>query len=337
MGLIGGVVLNIILDVMGGDYSPREQVLGAMRAASEGDFTVTLVGDSELINKELEGYEKDNIKVIHADSVITNDEEPALAVRRKKDSSVVIAAKEVSEGRGDALVSCGSTGAVLSAGILIIGRVKGVLRPALAPVIPTRKEPVLLLDCGANADCKPENLVQFAKMGSIYMKDVLKRDNPRVCLANIGAEEHKGNSLMKESYGLLKESSVNFIGNIEGRDMLNGDCDVVVADGFTGNIILKLTEGVTSHMVSMIKNMLMSSIKTKLAAVMIKNNLKEFKKSMDYEEYGGALLLGVKAPVIKCHGASKEKSVYYGIMQAAKCIESGMVETISKSIIDAQM
>lgn len=327
--------MNIAVDIMGGDFSPAEQVRGAVRAVREKGVAITLIGDENAARKELDalGYSENNIKIVAADEVISNDEEPAVAVRKKKNSSVVLAAKEVSEGRADALVSCGNTGAVLASGILVIGRMKGILRPALAPVIPTLQEPTLLLDCGANADCKSANLAQFAMMGSIYMSEVLDRKNPKVALANIGSEPHKGNELTKASYELISGMNLNFAGNIEGREMLDGDVDVIVADGFTGNMILKLTEGVSAQMLHMIKDMMLSNAKTKFAALMLKDEFKNLKKRMDYEEYGGALLLGCKAPVIKCHGASKEKAVYYGIMQAKKCIESGMLGKIENAIL----
>ncbi len=326
--------MNIVLDVMGGDFSPAEQVKGAVRAANELECSITLVGDEKLINEQLKLLEvkKGNIKIINASEVITNDEEPAIAIRRKKDASIVVAAKEVSGGNGDALVACGSTGAVLASGILLIGRMKGIIRPALAPVVPTMKKPALLLDCGANADCKPQNLAQFAMMGSIYMENVLGRKNPKVALANIGAEAHKGNELVKKAYEEIKELDINFTGNVEGREMFDGNTDVVVADGFTGNMILKLTEGVSMQTMNLVRDMLLSNIKTKLAALLIKGEIKNLKKRMDYEEHGGALLLGCKAPVIKCHGASKEKAVYYAILQAKKCIESGMLAKIEENI-----
>ncbi len=327
--------MNIVVDVMGGDFSPHEQIMASVRAANDFDTDITLVGDKNIIDKELKeaGYSGDRIKTADAAEVITNNEEPALAVRRKKNSSVVVAAK-IAASEGDALVSCGNTGAVLAAGVLIIGRMKNVMRPALAPLLPTVKKPVLLLDCGANADCKSENLKQFAVMGSAYMQCVMERENPRVSLANIGAEEHKGNELAKSAYQLLKQSSLNFTGNIEGREMFAGDTDVIVSDGFTGNMILKLTEGLSEQLIGMIKDVFMTNPKTMLAAAMVKSELKEFKKRMDYNEYGGALLLGCKRPVIKCHGASKESSVYHAIAQAKKCVESKMLEKIETGLSD---
>lgn len=327
--------MNIVVDAMGGDFSPAEQVRACVKAVKEFDIHISIVGKSEVIKKELDGkeYDKKRITVVDAKEVITNDEEPAHAVRRKKDSSIVVAARLAAE-QGDALVSCGSTGAVLASGVLIIGRMKGVNRPALAPVIPTVKQPALLLDCGANADCKSENLKQFAVMGSVYMQNVLGRKNPKVALANIGAEEHKGNELTKNAYPLLKEANINFVGNVEGREMFSGDTDVIVTDGFTGNMILKLTEGLSGQLIDMIKGVFLKNTKTKLAAAMVKDELKTFKKHMDYNEYGGALLLGCKAPVIKCHGASRESSVYYAIVQAKKCVESKMLEKISENLSD---
>lgn len=327
--------MNIVFDAMGGDFSPIEQVRGCVKAARELDCDITIVGDKDAIEKELEaiGGVHDRIKVVGTQDVISNDEEPAIAVRKKKNSSIVVAAQLVADGEGDALISTGSTGATLAAGIFIIGRMKGVKRPCLAPVLPTMKEPVLLADCGANADCKPEYLVQFASMASIYMKDVLGRNNPRVALANIGSEPHKGNELAKKAYELLSELPINFVGNVEGRDLLEGDVDVIVTDGFTGNMILKLTEGLSHQLMGKIKGIMMGSLKNKLAAAVLKKDMYKLKKQMDYQSYGGALLLGCKAPVIKCHGSSKKESVFCAVEQAKKCVESKMLDKIQESIL----
>ncbi len=320
---------------MGGDYSPQEQVRACVRAAKQLDIDVTIVGDSELIEKELEslGEKCERVKVVGASCVISNDEEPANAIRKKKDSSLVVAAKLVADGEGDALISCGSTGALLAAGIFVVGRMDGVKRPCLAPVLPTMKETMLLADCGANADCKPEYLAQFAIMASIYMKDVLKRKNPKVALANIGSEPHKGSDLAKKAYEQISKLPINFIGNIEGRYLFDGDADVIVTDGFTGNMILKLTEGLSHQLFGKVKSVFMGSLKNKLAAAILKKDMYKVKDQMDYQRYGGALLLGTKAPVIKCHGSAKEMSAFCAIEQAKNCVESKMLEKIQESIL----
>ncbi len=326
--------MKIIVDAMGGDFSPTAQVEGSVRAANELGVDIVLVGDVAKISHELGrlGYSGDKISVREASEVITNDDEPSKAIRRKKDSSIVVAANMLKNGDGDGLVSTGATGGVLAAGLLIVGRIDGVIRPALAPVLPTDKGPALLVDAGANADCKAANLMQFGIMGSVYANGVLGKENARVAIVNIGAEEHKGNELTKEAYELLKKAPVNFVGNIEGREIMDGAADVIVCDGFVGNVILKLTEGLAATLLRNIKGMLMKNFATKLGALTLKGQFKEFKKKMDYTEYGGALLLGLKYPVVKGHGSSDAKAVFSAIRQAEKFVSAGVVEKIKNDL-----
>lgn len=324
----GNGSVKIIVDAMGADNSPSAQVMGCVEALEKTDADIVLVGDENEINKILSGltYDKERLIVRHASDVITNDDDPALSVRRKKDASVTVAAAMIKNGEGDAFVSFGSTGAVLSAALLIIGRIKGVLRPAMAPVFPTANGPCVLVDCGANADCRPEMLSQFALMGSIYSKNILGKENPSVGLVNIGSEAHKGNKLAKETYPLLSDLPINFKGNCEARDIMSGEFDVVVTDGFTGNVILKLIEGLTKELFGKIKGALMTNIKTKIGALLIKKSLYDMKKQLDYSEYGAALFLGVKKPVLKGHGSSDKKAVTAAVIQAYNCVKAGIIE-----------
>lgn len=326
--------MKIIVDAMGGDFAPAPQIEGSILAADNLDVDIVLVGQREKIENGLRqaGYRGNRISIKDARDVITNEDEPAKAVRQKKDSSIVVAANMLKNGEGDGLVSTGATGAVLSAGLLIVGRIRGVLRPALAPVIPTDKGPALLIDAGANAECKAANLLQFGIMGSIYATNVLAKQNARVAVVNIGEEEHKGNDMTREAYQLLRRAPVNFVGNIEGREILAGDADVIVCDGFVGNVILKLIEGASMTILSNFKQVFQKNLITRLSALGIKSGLTEFKRKMDYTEYGGALLLGVKNPVIKGHGASNAKAVYSAIRQASRFIETDVVTKIHKDL-----
>lgn len=312
-------LITVALDAMGGDNAPGEIIKGAVLAVQEkSDIKVILVGKEEIIQKELSAYEydKERISVVHAQDVITNNEAPVLAIRRKKDSSIVKACNLVKSGEADAFVSAGSTGAVLAAGQLIVGRIKGVERPPLAPLIPTMKGVSLLVDCGANVDARPSHLVQFAKMGSIYMEHVLGIKNPRVAIVNIGAEEEKGNALVKETFPLLKEcEDINFIGSIEAREIPNGAADVIVCEAFVGNVILKLYEGVGGALIKKIKTGLMSTTRSKIGALLCKPALKETLKDFDASRYGGAPLLGLKGLVVKTHGNSKSNEVRNSILQ----------------------
>ena len=308
----------IALDCMGGDNAPGEIVKGAVLAANENkDMLIKLVGREDDIKKELEKYpSSDKLEIVDAKEVIETGEPPVAAIRKKKDSSLVKCMYMVKKGEADAMVSAGSTGANLVGGHVIIGRIKGVERPPLAPLIPTKTGFSLLIDCGANVDARPEHLLQFAKMGSVYMENVVGVKNPKVALVNIGAEEEKGNALVKETYPLLKEmEGINFIGNIEARDIPNGDADVIVCDAFVGNVILKLYEGVASVLIDKIKGSMMNSIKTKIGALLIKKDLKKTLKGFSLEEHGGAPLLGLNGLLVKTHGSSKAIEIKNSILQ----------------------
>lgn len=323
--------MKIAIDAMGGDHAPKEIVLGAMKAIkSFPDLKIVLVGDEKKIKEHLQ--DTDQIEIIHTEEVILGTDEPVRAVRRKKNASMVLTAKEVSEGRADACISAGNTGALMAAGLFIIGRIKGIERPALTPTLPTiNGEGFVLLDVGANADAKPEHLVQYALMGSIYSEKVRGVQTPRVGLLNIGTEEKKGNELTKLSYDLLKEVDIHFIGNVEARDLLNGVADVVITDGFTGNMVLKTIEGTAISIMKMLKTSLMSSVKSKLAAAVLKPNLYELKAKMDYSEYGGAGLFGLKAPVIKAHGSSDANAIFNAIRQAKDMVEHDVTGKIQEA------
>lgn len=308
----------IALDCMGGDNAPGEIVKGAVLAANENkDMLIKLVGREDDIKKELEKYpSSDKLEIVDAKEVIETGEPPVAAIRKKKDSSLVKCMYMVKKGEADAMVSAGSTGANLVGGHVIIGRIKGVERPPLAPLIPTKTGFSLLIDCGANVDARPSHLLQFAKMGSVYMENVVGIKNPKVALVNIGAEEEKGNALVKETYPLLKEmEGINFIGNIEARDIPNGDADVIVCDAFVGNVILKLYEGVASVLIDKIKGSMMNSIKTKIGALLIKKDLKKTLKGFSLEEHGGAPLLGLNGLLVKTHGSSKAIEIKNSILQ----------------------
>lgn len=320
--------MKIAIDVMGGDHAPKQPVLGAMKAVREfPDIEMILVGNEKEINEHLINNER--ISIVHTEEKILGTDEPVRAVRRKKNASLVLAAQLVKDGEADACISAGNTGALMAAGLFVVGRIDGIDRPALAPTLPTIDgEGFVLLDVGANADAKPEHLVQYAIMGSIYAQKVRGIENPRVALLNIGSEEKKGNELTKQAYGLLKEAKINFTGNVEARDLLNGAADVVVTDGFTGNMVLKTIEGTAMSVFSMLKVGLMSNTKSKLAAAMLKPQFKAIKNQMDYSEYGGAGLFGLKAPVIKAHGSSDDHAIYNAIRQTRDMVSHQVVQNI---------
>lgn len=326
--------MRIIIDAMGGDNAPGAQIDGAVRAVNKLGVDIVFVGREEVIREELKKYEypDDKVSVVNADEVITNHEEPAKAVRSKKNSSIVVAAGMLKNGEADALLACGNTGAILAAGLLIVGRIKGILRPALATTLPTAKGPKLLIDAGANTNCKAENLVQFGIMGSIYMKNVIGIDNPTVGLISNGEEEGKGDELTKSAYPVMKEAPFNFIGNIEGRDVMEGNSDVMVCDGFVGNVVLKTVEGMGHVMGNLVKEMFMKNILTKLGGLFALKGVKQLKKTMDYRSYGGAPLLGTKKPVIKGHGSSDAKAVYNAVVQAKKFVETNVIDEIVKNV-----
>jgi phosphate acyltransferase len=326
--------MRIIIDAMGGDNAPLEIVRGAIQAVKEFNVDVTLVGDSDKIREIIndEDVYKDKIEIIHTTEIILNDDSPTIAIRRKKNSSMVVGMKMLKDGKGDAFISAGSTGALLAGGLFIIGRIKGIDRPALSPIMPGKNGPFLLLDVGANAECKVQNILQFAIMGELYVKTVLKKDNPIVALANIGSEEEKGTEFAKESFKLLKESNLNFKGNVEGREIPEGNIDVVVTDGFTGNMILKVFEGVAQTIFDVLKEQIMTSTRTKIGGLLLKPVFKNFKRKFDYTEHGGAILLGIDGPVIKAHGSSNAKAVKNAIRQAVLCLEGEVVENIRKEV-----
>ena len=326
----------VALDAMGGDNAPKEMIKGAVQALEKTDAVqVLLVGKEDVIRAELAQYtyDKARIEVVNATEVIETAEPPVNAIRRKKDSSIVVGMKLVKEGQADAFVSAGSSGAVLVGGQVIVGRIKGVERPPLAPLIPTEKGVSLLVDCGANVDARPSHLVQFAKMGSIYMEHGVGIKNPKVGIVNIGAEEEKGNALVKETFPLLKgEKNINFIGSVEAREIPHGQADVIVCEAFAGNIILKLFEGVGSVLISEIKKGMMGSLRSKIGALLVKPALKKTLKSFDSSEYGGAPLLGLNGLVVKTHGSSTAKEICNTIIQCVTFKEQKINEKIKESI-----
>ncbi|CCZ04040.1 phosphate acyltransferase [Eubacterium sp. CAG:603] len=327
----------VAVDAMGGDNAPTEIVKGAIDAVNSCEgIKVILVGMEDVVNQELSKYEynKDKIEVVNATEVIQTEEPPVNAIRRKKDSSIVVAMNLVKNNQADAFVSAGSSGAVLVGGQLIVGRIKGIERPPLAPLIPTKDGVALLIDCGANVDARPSHLVQFAKMGSIYMENIVGVKNPRVAIVNIGAEEEKGNALVKETFPLLKNCpDINFIGSIEARDIPSGYADVIVSEAFVGNVILKLYEGVGNTLIAKVKEGLMSSLRTKIGALLIKPALKKTLKSFQTDEYGGAPLLGLNGLVVKTHGSSKAKEVCNSIIQCVNFKEQKINEKIKEKLL----
>jgi glycerol-3-phosphate acyltransferase PlsX len=326
--------MKIVIDGMGGDNAPQAVVEGCVLAVREYGIDLILTGDSEAIKNELRKYSYDQgkIEVVHTTEVISTDEPPVMAIRRKKDSSMAAGMQLVKEKKAEAFISAGSTGAILAGSLFIIGRIKGVDRPALAPILPGKNGIFMIIDAGANTDCKTKNLVQFAVMGSIYFKNVLGIMNPRVGLVNIGVEEEKGNELTKSAYKELKEADINFIGNIEPRDIPDGNAEVVVCDGFVGNTILKLFEGSASYIFDSLKQELMSGTISKMAALLLKPSFGRLKKKFDYTEYGGAAFLGVDGAVIKAHGSSDAKAIKNAIRQARDFISNGVLMQIKGSI-----
>ena len=332
----------IILDAMGGDNAPFATIKGAVRAINEIESEILLVGNEEIINKHVkEIYGKDSIEEISDKIKIHNTTEeivmtdtPTQAIKQKKDSSMVVGFNLLKEGKGDVFISAGNSGALLAGATLLVGRIKGIDRPAIAPMLPSYKKGVMLIDAGANTNCKPINLLQFAQMANIYLKKIYNIEKPAIGLLNIGTEETKGNDLMKESYNLLKEKSeelgINFVGNVEGREAFSGEIDAIVTDGFTGNIFLKTVEGLGK----LVKRTLTESLKknrlSMLAALPAKPAIKRFAKTMDYKEYGGALFLGVKKPVVKAHGSSDDYLFYFTIKQAESFAKSKTIEIMQE-------
>lgn len=328
--------VNVAVDAMGGDNAPVETVKGAIEAINaDKRVKVFLVGRETVIREELKKYTYDveQLEVVHTEEVIETAEPPVMAIRKKKDSSIVKSMYMVKEGTCDALVSAGSTGAVLVGGQVIVGRIKGVERPPLAPLIPTEKGVSLLIDCGANVDARPSHLVQFAKMGSVYMESIMGVKNPRVGIVNIGAEEEKGNALVKETFPLLKNCpEINFIGSVEARDIPGGAADVIVCEAFVGNVILKTYEGVGATLIRKVKSGMMTSLRSKIGALLVKPALKETLKSFDLEQYGGAPLLGLNGLVVKTHGSSKAIEIKNSILQCVAFKEQKINDKIKEKI-----
>ena len=332
-------LVKVVVDAMGGDYAPQEPVKAAVEAVTERkDIQVILTGPEDEVHAQLAkypDYPKGRIQVVPATEVIQTAEPPVMAIQKKKDSSLVVGLKMVKRQEADAFVSCGSTGAILVGGQVLVGRLKGVERPPLAPLIPTEKGVSLLIDCGATVDARSSHLVQFAKMGSIYMENVVGIKNPKVAIVNIGAEEEKGNALVKETFPLLKACpGINFIGSIEARDIPSGYADVVVCEAFVGNVILKLYEGLAGTLMKKIKGGLMSSFRSKLGALLIKPALKKTLKSFDVTEHGGAPLLGLKGLVVKCHGSARSIEIKNGIFQCVQFKQQRINEKIGEHILE---
>ena len=326
--------MRVIVDAMGGDNAPQAPVLGAVRAKKELGVDVTLVGRKEEIAKYL-GKEK-GIDIVDAREVVTMEDDPSTATRRKKDSSMSVALMLLKEGKGEAVVSAGSTGALLTGATLTVKRIRGIRRAALAPVIPNGGKGVMLIDCGANVECTSEYLLQFAYMGSFYMKNIMGIPSPKVGLLNNGTEESKGGELQKQSYALLKkaadEGRINFIGNVEGSAALTGAVDVLVTDGFTGNIMLKGSEGMIKFLMGQLKGVFLSSTKNKLAALALKGDFAKLKDMMDVNKVGGTAMLGISKPVIKAHGSSNDEAVFSAIRQAVAFARAGVIEEIERNI-----
>lgn len=330
-------MIRIAVDVYGGDNAPGCVIDGALEALrAMDDVSILFCGAQAEVEGLLNGreYDAQRVSIVDAPDIITNHESPTLAIRRKLNSSMVRAMDLVKKGEADAVVTAGSTGAALAGGIFRMGRIRGIDRPALGPVLPTSGEhPVILIDCGANADCKPDYLLQFALMGQAYMKGVMGIANPKVGLLNVGAEDEKGNELCKAVFPLLKDHpGVNFYGNVEARDVLTGVVQVIVCDGFSGNILLKSTEGAAQLIFGKLKKGLMSSVRSKLGALMVKPTLKTVKNELDYEQYGGAALLGVKGALVKAHGSSKGHAYACAIAQAHTMVKGGVVGIIAQSL-----
>ena len=328
--------MRIIIDAMGGDNAPQEIVKGAVRAHRELGVDVTLVGREDAVRECLRQEGCDDIEIVNATEVVTMEDDPSTATRRKKDSSMTVALNLLRDGRGDAVVSAGSTGALLTGATLIVKRIKGIRRAAIAPVLPAGEHGIMLIDCGANVECTAEYLLQFAYMGSFYAKKMMGCDNPRVGLLNVGTEDTKGDELRHQVFALLKaadeQGRIRFVGNIEGTGVFDGAADVVVTDGFTGNVLLKSTEGVIKYMMHALKGVFYKSTKNKLAAAVLKNDLSAMKKSMDVNEVGGTAFVGISKPVIKAHGASNAASLFAAVRQAKAFVDAGVIEDINRNI-----
>ena len=328
--------MKIIIDAMGGDNAPAAVVKGAVRAKKELGVDIVLVGREEDVKACLADEGCSDIEIVDAREVVTMEDDPSTATRRKKDSSMTVALNLLKDGKGDAVVSAGSTGALLTGATLIVKRIRGIRRAALAPVLPAGEHGIMLIDCGANVECTPEYLLQFAYMGSFYAKKLMGCDNPRVGLLNVGTEDTKGGELQHQSFELLRqaheEGRINFVGNVEGTGVFAGAADVVVTDGFTGNVLLKATEGCIKFMMTQLKGVFYKNTKNKLAAAVLKSDLAQMKRSMDVNEVGGTALIGISKPVIKAHGSSDDKSIFAAIRQAVGVVNSGIIADIDSNI-----
>lgn len=327
--------MKIIVDAMGGDNAPLEIVKGSVEAAEEYNVDIILVGDEEQIKKvsDENGIDLSKMEIVHASEVIATDEDADAVLKKKPDSSLAVGMRLLAEGKGDAIVSAGNSGAICVGGTLIVKRIKGIKRPAFAPVLPhTNGGFFMLIDAGANLECRADMLMQYALMASTYMEKVMKVNNPRVGLANVGTEEHKGMELQHETYELLKNSDLNFVGNVEARDLPEGVCDVCVCDGFTGNMILKTYEGVAKSLFKMIKELFSKSLKNKIAAGLVIGDLKAMAKKFDYNEVGGAPIMGTAKPVFKAHGSSKAKTFKNAIRLTKDYVAGDVVTEISEAI-----
>jgi glycerol-3-phosphate acyltransferase PlsX len=328
-------ILNIIVDAMGGDNAPNDIVKGCMKAIDEVEgFNVLLIGDAEKIYSILKEnkFNTPRIEIIHASEVITNEDTPTKAIKQKKDSSMVSGLNLLNDDKGDVFISAGNTGALMTGATLILGRIEGIDRPALAPIIPTKEGGALLIDAGFNTVCKPINYFQFGIIGSIYMREMFNIKNPTVGLINVGTEEKKGNETIKQAFNLLSESGLNFIGNIEGREIPEGEVNIAVCDGFVGNVLLKFLEGVGSFIYDGLRDVYSKNFFSKIASLMVKGELKKFKKTLDYEEYGGVPVLGINKTVFKCHGNSNVKSIKNTVIRAYHFAKSSIMEQIKKEI-----
>lgn len=326
--------MKIIVDAFGGDNAPLEILKGCEMAVKDFDINITLTGDEKKIKAvaEQNSISLDKMEIVHCTQTITMDDEADAVLKSKKDSSMAVGLSLLSQDKGDAFVSAGNSGALCMGATLGVKRIKGIKRPAFAPVLPSQNGFFMLMDGGANVECRPEMLYQFALMGSIYMEKVMGVKNARVGLANVGTEEHKGTELYQNTYELLSSSKLNFIGNIEGRDIPKGTCDVVVCDGFTGNLILKTYEGVAITLMQEMKHLFADSTKGKLAGALVLKELKKFKHHYDYNAYGGAPILGASKPVFKAHGDSKAKTFYNAIRLSVDFVKAGTVEEITKAL-----
>ncbi len=334
--------MKILLDAMGGDNAPDATIKGAVKASKEIKSEIVLIGNEEIINQKVkEFYDKDklsdissNLSIRHTTEQIEMEDIPTMAIKHKKDSSMVVGFNMLKNGEGDVFISAGNSGALLTGATLLVGRIRGIDRPAIAPMLPAYKKSFMLMDAGANTNCKPLNLVQFAQMSTIYLRNTFGIQEPKIGLLNIGTEETKGNELIKETYNILKEQheelGINFVGNVEGRDCFSGEIDAVITDGFTGNVFLKTTEGLGKLVKRNLTESLKRNIWTTIGAIPCLPAIKRFSKTMDYKEYGGALFLGVKKPVVKAHGSSDEYLFYFTIKQAEKFVESGAVDKMKE-------